>query len=118
MDKLRRVELRGRKFDVEDGGRAWSCAYVGIDGSNQKRREVKFSQHSCGYLVFGIRCDGVNFTYYQHELVALAFIGVRPEGFDVHHDDEDKSNNFSGNLGYIEHSEHARSHALSMGLGR
>ena len=118
MDELVRVELHGRKFDVQDGGRAWSCEFEGLDGKIQKRREIKFSQHSCGYLVFGVSSGGVCRTYYQHELVALALIGERPSGFDLHHLDEDKTRNYSDNLEYVEHAEHAREHALKMGLGR
>jgi predicted DNA-binding protein YlxM (UPF0122 family) len=38
--------------------------------------------------------------YYIHELVALTFIGLRPEGQEVRHDDGNKANNYYKNLLY------------------
>lgn len=40
-----------------------------------------------------------------HVLVALAFIGPRPDGYDVNHIDRDHDNNFVLNLEYLEKSK-------------
>lgn len=41
-----------------------------------------------------------------HELVAEAFIGDRPNGYQVHHIDENKQNNCVENLKYMSTKEH------------
>jgi hypothetical protein len=44
--------------------------------------------------------DGQGQTRYVHHLVALAFIGPRPPGLDICHNDGDCSNNLPSNLRY------------------
>lgn len=39
-------------------------------------------------------------TYRVSSLIAEAFLGVRPDGFDVSHEDEDSFNNNASNLRY------------------
>jgi hypothetical protein len=43
-----------------------------------------------------------------HQLVMMAFVGPCPEGHEVHHKDEDKTNNRLSNLCYLTFSEHKR----------
>ncbi len=50
-----------------------------------------------------------------HSLVAEAFIGPRPEGFEVNHIDGDKLNNAVENLEYLSHSDNM-DHAYRLGL--
>jgi hypothetical protein len=52
---------------------------------------------------------------YIHELVAIAFIGPRPDGLEVNHIDGVKTNNHAGNLEYVTRSENER-HSLRTGL--
>ena len=47
-----------------------------------------------------ITANGQQRTYGAHQLVALAFIGPRPEGLEVCHGDGDSSNNCLDNLRY------------------
>lgn len=47
-------------------------------------------------------------TVTVHGLVAEVFIGPRPEGLDVCHNDGDKSNNRASNLRYDTHSENQK----------
>jgi hypothetical protein len=49
-----------------------------------------------------------------HEIVADAFIGPRPEGFEVNHKDFDKRNNRASNLEYMTHRENIQ-HAVRGG---
>lgn len=43
-----------------------------------------------------------------HDLVAAYFIGEKPAGFQVHHEDGNKQNNYWLNLSYISKKEHCR----------
>lgn len=50
--------------------------------------------------VFLYSGDGPGRPFYIHTLVAAAFIGPRPEGLNICHNDGDPSNNYVGNLRY------------------
>lgn len=68
-----------------------------------------------GYLYVSPTVNGKNKTFYVHELVALAFIGPRPEGASINHIDGIKAHNEPGNLEYVSHAENMR-HAAVTGL--
>lgn len=53
-----------------------------------------------GYSQVGFSVRGRQFTKMVHTIVALAFIGERPEGYDICHSDGDKQNNRVDNLRY------------------
>lgn len=58
-----------------------------------------------GYKFVGLS-NGSTTTYRMvHCMVAEAFIGPRPPGYDVGHDDNNKSNNHVSNLKYQTHHE-------------
>lgn len=50
---------------------------------------------------------------YVHKLVAEAFLGHCPEGKEIDHDDDDKSNNKLCNLQYITHVQNVRKNKRS-----
>lgn len=50
-----------------------------------------------------------------HEVVAAAFIGPRPSGFQINHKDGDKENPHAANLEYVTHGDNVR-HAFATGL--
>ena len=60
------------------------------------RKMLKLMPKRANYLKVGI--GGIQ--YYVHHLVALTFIGPKPEGYMVLHRDDDRSNNSVNNLYY------------------
>lgn len=65
-----------------------------------KRGKVLSPSASNGYLAVNICKGGKVVCRRVHTLVALAFIGPRPEGLQVRHLDCDKKNNKPSNLKY------------------
>lgn len=70
-----------------------------------------------GYLQIGLRNNGVYSRKNIHSLVAKAFIGDRPDGYQINHIDGIKTNNSSDNLEYVTMSQN-RQHAYDIGLQR
>lgn len=69
-----------------------------------------------GYLFVNLRMPGVKRKMWGvHELVALAFIGPRPPGFETNHKNGVKIDNFTENLEYVSRSENQK-HAHRLGL--
>lgn len=61
-----------------------------------------------GHLKVSLHKDRQRKQFGVHVLVALAFIGPRPEGMDVMHGDDDPTNNRLENLSYGSRSENNR----------
>lgn len=59
--------------------------------------------------------DGVHHYRYVHHLVALAFIGPRPEGQEINHDDGSRANNRVTNLEWMTHPDNMK-HGWRTGL--
>lgn len=72
------------------------------------RGPIKMQADKAGYLRFSSRWSGISHTRFAHCLVAMAFIGPRPEGMEVDHVDGDKSNCRADNLEYVTHAENQR----------
>ena len=69
----------------------------------------------CGYIQVCIPKDGKCRARLVHQLVALTWIGERPEGKQINHKDGDKTNNQIENLEYVTSKENIR-HAVANGL--
>ncbi len=65
-------------------------------------------QTSTGYPNVRLRREGKTVTMPIHRLVALAFLGPRPDGAHIRHLDGDKSNACAANLAYGTASENAQ----------
>lgn len=90
-------------YEVSNTGRVRSL----YDARHQKYRvkELKPGANRYGYLMVGLHKNGKQKLHTVHSLVMAAFVGPRPEGYDVNHIDECKSNNRVENLEYCTRRE-------------
>ena len=74
-----------------------------------KVRILKSNINSRGYKTLGLRKDGKYTSYSVHQLVAIAFLGHTPNGWQlvVDHIDNNKTNNELNNLQVISQRENA-----------
>jgi hypothetical protein len=70
-----------------------------------------------GYKVVRLHNGDRALTRYVHSIVAEAFIGPRPMGFEINHKDADKLNNNRRNLEYVTRKQNA-GHAQKLGRYR
>lgn len=72
---------------------------------SRKGRILKLRKCNGGYLQVGLFKDGKSIKFLVHRLVYEAFNGQIPEGMEINHIDEDKSNNNIKNLNLMTHKE-------------
>lgn len=90
-------------YQASDQGRIRSVHRVVRDGSRSRELSggvLKPVLLKTGYLVVGLSVGGKMKNYLVQWLVLLAFVGPRPAGWDVCHDDGDRTNNRLANLRY------------------
>ena len=63
--------------------------------------------HSRGYQLIVLSKNGKPHTFSGHKLIALAFLGPRPPGYDINHKDGNRNNNNVSNLEYLTRKENA-----------
>lgn len=85
--------------------------FVSDDGHiyNNKHKEYTIQRYKFGYCYIGIHQKSVSKNLLVHRLVAAAFIQsdiLERKDLDVHHLDEDKSNNCVSNLQVMTKREH------------
>ncbi|MFL6211667.1 MAG: NUMOD4 motif-containing HNH endonuclease [Pyrinomonadaceae bacterium] len=68
-------------------------------------RVLRHAVSKDGYCFIALSKDGTCRSFTVHKLIALTFIGPRPEGQTVNHRDLNKENNALANLEYITHQE-------------
>jgi len=71
-------------------------------------RVMKLSNDRAGYFSVGLQVGEKKFRYFVHALVALTFIGERPDGMQINHKNGNKKDNNINNLEYLTPSENAR----------
>jgi len=86
-------------YEVSNLGRIKSITKV-----NKKERILKQTPKSNGYLRVMINDKTTNI----HNLIALVFIGQKPEGYEIDHIDRNKINNRADNLRYVIRSQNIR----------
>lgn len=83
-------------------------------GATAGKERKQFVKNS-GYLFVSLNMGGARKSEYIHDLVAAAFIGVKPNGCYVNHIDGNKHNNHVSNLEYSTPSKNL-DHAYQTGL--
>ena len=73
-----------------------------------KGRVLSPGTKKAGYRFVGLSAESRKTYRMVHCMVAEAFVGPRPEGHDVGHMDNDKSNNHVSNLCYQTHHENVQ----------
>lgn len=115
------VEGHEESYEVSDRGRVRSLdrEVLYSDGRRARRRGrvLKPRSDSSGYYQVGLYRDGKERMALVHHLVAAAYIGPRPEGYEVNHIDGDRTNNRAENLEYVTPDEN-RQHAIENGLAQ
>ena len=108
-------QIEGFDYEVSDEGSVRSLDRTILRNGVETRlrgQELALRKHSKGYRVVSL---GRGYQRTVHSLVATAFIGPRPEGFEINHKDGDKTNNRVGNLEYMTHGDNQK-HAIATGL--
>lgn len=93
----------------------YSVSSTGLVRNNLTELILKGSKNQKGYLMVDLKYRGRRKNITVHTLVALNFIGERPDGFQINHIDGIKTNNSVENLEYVTPSENCI-HALKSGL--
>lgn len=94
------------RYEVSNYGRVKSLARKAKSRGNgvrqlKERILSQFPNPRTGYITTTLTKNNINKTVYVHHLVSDAFNGPRPKGMDVHHVDEDKTNNRADNLEFL-----------------
>ena len=112
MEEWRDVDGYGGAYQVSSEGLVRSVDRVFRDskGRNSKRAGLILSGNVSkdGYRVVKLSLLDVQKTFRVHSLVAAAFLGERPLGMEVCHNDGLKENNSVSNLRYDTHLENMR----------
>lgn len=80
-------------------------------GKLRKRQHDK-----SGYVVYMLSVDNKVRLRYAHRLVADAFLGPIPDGYDVNHKDGDKANSSLSNLEVVTKSENRAHSYRALGI--
>lgn len=73
-----------------------------------KEKKLKPTVNNGGYYIISIRKDGKQYSRGLHQIVWEAFNGDIPEGYDVDHIDDDKTNNCLSNLQLLKHEDNLK----------
>ena len=88
-------------YEVSNHGRVAGVGRRDSRGHLRKRRILSLNRRTpSGHLRAALSRDGKTYTRLIHQLVAEAFIGPRPEGLEVCHNNGDPSDNRPENLRY------------------
>lgn len=92
-------------YSVTSDGRVWRHPRTISAGWDTKKRVggcwAKPHLRRDGYYTASVGRDGMRTRLPIHKLVAAAFHGPRPKGYDIDHVDRDRVNNEAANLRYV-----------------
>lgn len=101
-------------YEVSNFGRVRFLIWRG--GTNPEGGIMKGNKQAHGYIHYCLTDKNkIKRTHLAHILVANAFIGKRPIGFDVNHLNGNKDDNRADNLEYVSRIENIH-HAIKSGL--
>lgn len=107
-------------YEVSSYGRIKSLNryIIQTNGKRQfvRERYRKLTFRKDGYVSVGLVKEGYVATVFVHQLVATAFLGIVPTGYEVNHIDLNKTNNKLSNLEVITHLDNVH-HAWANGKG-
>lgn len=115
-EQWRAIEGYQSVYEVSNLGRIKSCAKWLAFTSKRGRRCVRRTAPKflalqtlpAGYRIVQLHLDGQRVARTVHSLVAAAFIGSRPEKYDIAHYDGNPANNRADNLRYATRRENHR----------
>ncbi len=101
--------------DIEEwwpipGSPRYEASTLGNIRHKKYQRILKGGLPYNGYRQVDIVINGKRITKCVHQLIALTFLGPRPEGHEVHHKDYNPKNNRLDNLQYIPFEKNHRKH--------
>lgn len=100
-----------RRYLIDEVGNIQSLS----DHSHRIGKFLRVHEDKKGYLAAKLFIGGNGKNFYVHTLVALTFLGKKPEGLTVNHKDTNKKNNHYSNLEYLSIQENLE-HAKKLGL--
>ena len=96
------------QYEVSNMGNVRSVDRIDNYGRHKTGKMLKPIVHRDGYLQVALSKYCKPKRKGIHNLVMEAFIGVRPQGYEVNHIDEDKTNNKLENLEYVTHQQNVQ----------
>jgi len=103
--EFRKVKSVGFRYEVTKDGR--------IVRNATSKKQLKQQLDKDGYYRVNLHYKGKYVVKFIHSLVAEAWIGDRPEGYEVDHIDRVRTNNDVSNLRYVTQSEQMKNRTLT-----
>lgn len=100
-------------YEASSLGRVRSLARTLSDGRKWKARILKQVHHGQGYLLCVLSKDGKTSLYLTHRLIMMAFDGPISDGYNVHHNNNDRTDNRLENLSCLPTGIHNGLHYTS-----
>lgn len=101
LESWRPVSLCPVLYEVSDCGRVRRLSKIAFGRWKHRGGRLRGAIDGNGYLNVTLCFDGRRVTRGIHQLVAVAFLGDRPDGKEVNHKDSNKLNNRAENLEYV-----------------
>ncbi|CAL6050167.1 HNH_endonuclease [Hexamita inflata] len=80
-----------------------------------QQTELKLRVSNCGYFMINLKNELGWSSFAVHSLVANAFLGLKPTGFQVDHIDRNRQNNCLENLRYVSASDNQKNRTIYNG---